>query len=260
VPFLRFDAAAQELFDGWRADLEQRLRAEDEHPVLLSHLAKYRSLMPSLALILHLIDGVDAGVGGPVSGVAAERAAAWCRYLEAHARRLYATVTDRVRVAAALLASRDRSRAAGEPVYRPRGLPQRLDRADGAPCAGEALECLRSMGWPAAYVPTTALLSPERGRLEVMISRRTIACLVLLTIVLFPVLGIAGDDFSGFGRGVPRETGLRHQPLRPWRTIPGALEPPFVIPRMVPLAALDASEPAYTLPVVVRTPFVPPRG
>src|SRR4029450_12491898 len=26
----------------------------------------------------------------------------------------------------------DRSRAAGEPVYRPRGLPQRLDRADGA--------------------------------------------------------------------------------------------------------------------------------
>jgi hypothetical protein len=48
--------------------------------------------------ILHVIDGVDTGVGGPVSGVAAERAAAWCRYLEAHARRLYATVSDRVRV------------------------------------------------------------------------------------------------------------------------------------------------------------------
>ena len=74
--------------------------------MLLSHLAKYRSLMPSLAVILHLIDRVDAGVGGPVSGVAAERAATWCRYLERHARRLYATVTDRVRVAAALLASR----------------------------------------------------------------------------------------------------------------------------------------------------------
>jgi hypothetical protein len=28
--------------------------------------------------------------------------AAWCRYLEAHARRLYATMTDRMRVAAAL--------------------------------------------------------------------------------------------------------------------------------------------------------------
>jgi hypothetical protein len=69
--------------------------AEDDHPVLLSHVAKYRSLMPALALILHVIDGVDTGVGGPVSGVAAERAAAWCRYLEAHARRLYAPVTDR---------------------------------------------------------------------------------------------------------------------------------------------------------------------
>jgi Protein of unknown function (DUF3987) len=70
-------------------------------------LAKYRSRVPALALILHLIDGgVDAGVGRAVSGAAAERAAAWCRYLEAHARRLYATVTDRVRVAAALLASR----------------------------------------------------------------------------------------------------------------------------------------------------------
>jgi hypothetical protein len=73
VPFLRFDPAAQELFDGWRAELEQRLRAEDEHPVLLSHLAKYRSLMPALALILHVIDGVDAGVSGPVSGVSARR-------------------------------------------------------------------------------------------------------------------------------------------------------------------------------------------
>jgi Protein of unknown function (DUF3987) len=81
----------QERFDGGRADLEQRLHAEDDHLVLLSHLAKYRSLMPALALILHVIDHVDTGVGGPVSGVAAERAAAWCRYLEAHARRLYAT-------------------------------------------------------------------------------------------------------------------------------------------------------------------------
>jgi hypothetical protein len=58
LPFLRFEAAAQELFDGWRAALEHRLRAEEDHPVLLSHLAKYRSLLPSLALLFHLIDGV----------------------------------------------------------------------------------------------------------------------------------------------------------------------------------------------------------
>ena len=38
-------------FDAWRVDFEQTRRAEEEHPVLLSHCAKYRSLMPSLALL-----------------------------------------------------------------------------------------------------------------------------------------------------------------------------------------------------------------
>ena len=41
-----------------------------------------------------------------MSGVAAAQAAAWCEYLAAHARRLYAAVTDAARVAAALLATR----------------------------------------------------------------------------------------------------------------------------------------------------------
>jgi hypothetical protein len=160
VPFLRFDSAAQELFDGWRAALEQRLRAEDEHPVLQSHLAKYRSLMPSLALILHLIDGVDRGVGGPVSVAAAERAAAWCQYLEAHARRLYATVTDRVRVAAALLASRiARGRLASpftaREVYRNDWTGLTEPRV-----VGEALECLRELGW----IRPEAAIARDGGR------------------------------------------------------------------------------------------------
>jgi hypothetical protein len=68
--------------------------------VWLSHVAKYRSLMPSLALIGHLIDGVAGGPTGPVSGGAAARAVAWCEYLQGHARRLYASVTDKARVAA----------------------------------------------------------------------------------------------------------------------------------------------------------------
>ena len=75
-PFLRLDAEAQELFDAWRGDLEPKLRAEEDHPVLLSHRAKYRSLMPSLAVTFHLIDGVDAGPRGPVSRAAAEPAVA----------------------------------------------------------------------------------------------------------------------------------------------------------------------------------------
>ena len=55
---------------------------------------KYRSLMPSLALIGHLIDGVAGGTTGPVSRAAAARAVAWCEYLQGHARRLYASVMD----------------------------------------------------------------------------------------------------------------------------------------------------------------------
>ncbi len=106
LPFLRFEAEAQERFDTWRAALEQTLRAEEEHPVLLSHWAKYRSLMPSLALIFQLIDAVDAGTRGPVTRAAAERATAWCTYLAAHARRLYAMLTDAARVAAAVLATK----------------------------------------------------------------------------------------------------------------------------------------------------------
>ncbi len=53
-----FAPDAQELFNAWRADLERRIRWADMPPALESHLAKYRKLMPAVALILHLADGV----------------------------------------------------------------------------------------------------------------------------------------------------------------------------------------------------------
>ena len=49
APFLRFDAEAQEVFNDWLITLENRLPTL---PALIQqHLAKYRSLMPSLALL-----------------------------------------------------------------------------------------------------------------------------------------------------------------------------------------------------------------
>jgi hypothetical protein len=95
VPFLRFDAEAQQLFDEWRTDLENRLRSGQLSTLLQEHLGKYRSLMPSLALIFHLVE--VAGQTKPISPVsleAAERAAAWCDWLEAHARRVYQACLD----------------------------------------------------------------------------------------------------------------------------------------------------------------------
>ena len=61
---LRFDPDAQDLFDAWRVELERRLREPDLVPAWESHLSKYRSLLPSLALISHLIDGHTGPVGG----------------------------------------------------------------------------------------------------------------------------------------------------------------------------------------------------
>lgn len=88
IPHLRFDDEAQDACDAWRARLEARLRDGGLHPAMESHLAKYRSLVPSLALLCHLADGGT----GPVGGVAFSRAEAWAEYLESHARRVYDAV------------------------------------------------------------------------------------------------------------------------------------------------------------------------
>jgi hypothetical protein len=52
---------------------------------LESHLAKYRKLVPSLALISHIADGGS----GPITDLALLRAVAYADYLETHARRAY---------------------------------------------------------------------------------------------------------------------------------------------------------------------------
>ena len=89
IPFLRFDEAALGLFLEWRTNLEARLRGGDLHPALESHLAKYRKLVPSLALILHLASNGT----GSVSERATLQALAWAEYLETHARRAYGSVS-----------------------------------------------------------------------------------------------------------------------------------------------------------------------
>ncbi|MCX7143974.1 MAG: DUF3987 domain-containing protein [Proteobacteria bacterium] len=72
TPYLPFSVEAQEVFDLWQEELESRIRAvgTDEHPVMLGHLGKFRSLFPKLALIMHLA----AGGVGPISKSAAVRA------------------------------------------------------------------------------------------------------------------------------------------------------------------------------------------
>ena len=88
----RFDEEAQNLFYAWLTELELRLRSPDLQatPAFESHLAKYRSLMPSLALLFHLLDLAQDKPTGPVSLTSAKLAADWCDFLELHARKVYA--------------------------------------------------------------------------------------------------------------------------------------------------------------------------
>jgi len=102
VPFLRFDPQAQAIFDQWHESLMLRARSGTDHPAIESHLQKHKSTVASLALIFHLLDGGT----GPISADAARLAVRWSRYLESHARRIYAVVGSAPAIAARLLATR----------------------------------------------------------------------------------------------------------------------------------------------------------
>jgi hypothetical protein len=102
IPFLRFSTDAQEVFCKWLENHENRLRNEDMPECLEAHLGKYPSMVPSLALILHLAEGHH----GPVDALSTHKAIAWSVYLEKHAKRIYAPIVGADYVAARALASK----------------------------------------------------------------------------------------------------------------------------------------------------------
>jgi len=97
----RFDAAAQALFVEWLVPFEIEIRGEDLHPAMVSHLSKYRKLIPALALVFAVIDTPDSGL--LIGERELIRALAWGDYLRTHAERLYAAAVVPETAAAALL-------------------------------------------------------------------------------------------------------------------------------------------------------------
>jgi putative DNA primase/helicase len=93
IPYFRFSWEAQLFFHDWIKQLQEKLEGND-HPIILQHLSKYRSLMPSLALIFHIIHIADGQKDRDVTLESAKKAAACCDYLESHARRIYGMVLD----------------------------------------------------------------------------------------------------------------------------------------------------------------------
>jgi putative DNA primase/helicase len=84
----RFSPDAQALFVEWLIPFETEIRGDDLHPAMVSHLSKYRKLIPALALVFALIDTPDSG--GVIHEAELIRALAMGDYLRTHANRLYA--------------------------------------------------------------------------------------------------------------------------------------------------------------------------
>jgi len=103
----RFDDAAQALFVEWLVPFEIEIRGDALHPAMVSHLSKYRKLIPALALVFALIDSPDSGNLIGVNELI--RALAMGDYLRSHANRLYAAAVIPETTDAATLLSKIRA-------------------------------------------------------------------------------------------------------------------------------------------------------
>lgn len=99
----RFSPEAQAIFYEWLEPFETEIRGEDLHPALVSHLSKWRKLIPALALIFAIVDTPDSGA--VIHERELLRALAWADYLRTHAERMYiAAVKPETSAASTLLA------------------------------------------------------------------------------------------------------------------------------------------------------------
>ena len=103
---MAFQRQAQALFVEWLVPFETEIRGDDLHPAMISHLSKYRKLIPALALIFALIDTPDSG--GIVHETELVRALAMGDYLRSHANRLYAAAVIPETINAATLLAKIR--------------------------------------------------------------------------------------------------------------------------------------------------------
>jgi putative DNA primase/helicase len=159
LPYLRLSAEAQAEFSIWRATLERRIRGGDPDldPMMASHLAKYRKLVPALALIIHLVDRDTSKPAGDVSLYAMQKALRWAAYLETHAARVYGSGNTAVVAAAQAIMAKIKSKQlkaegfSSRDVWRPGW--SKLKSSD---VANAALQLLVNYDWlSATKVPQT---------------------------------------------------------------------------------------------------------
>jgi len=105
IACINFDTEAQLIFIEWLTDLESELRSNELHPVMESHLAKYRSLIPSLALIIHIANLAEHENFDltPINEGSLLQAIGWGKYLRSHAERIYSLGINPETVSAQLI-------------------------------------------------------------------------------------------------------------------------------------------------------------
>ena len=88
--YLQFNDDAQKLYEMWATKLELRIRGDKLSPEISGHIGKYRSLMPKLALVLHLLDqtGKDKPKG-EIQLVSVKRSICLCNIFEKHLDKIY---------------------------------------------------------------------------------------------------------------------------------------------------------------------------
>lgn len=166
-----FNAEAQATFIEWFTELEQKLRTFEE-PIIEQHLAKYRKLMPALALIFHVIDiaeGTTRSLNIPRKS--ALRAMAWCDYLESHARRIYDMALNVTTQAASVLSKRI-EQGKLERVFSIRDITRKGWSVIGkdTELAKAACEELIKANWVAEQ--TTPATKADKGKTEYVINPR----------------------------------------------------------------------------------------
>ena len=99
---LHFSQEAQQLFNNWYRLNEKMLARGTLDSARQSHFAKYRSMVPAIALLFHLLDGHQ----GAVCEDCLTRAVSFAKYLKEHANRVYGSTSGHDYAAVRILAER----------------------------------------------------------------------------------------------------------------------------------------------------------
>lgn len=155
----RFSPGAQAIYVQWVTAFENEIRGDEIHPALVSHLAKYRKLIPALALIFALVDTPESG--NLIHEAELLRALAWGKYLRSHAERIYSAAVIPETSGATTLLAKIKAGHLGD-AFTPRQVAVKHWAGLVTPDAvRKAADLLADYGWLARE---TAQVSAKGGR------------------------------------------------------------------------------------------------